>query len=154
VTTRIWTFLPVELDHVPPPKSVAAARDWLREAMPAYKVEDIDHGKITFFDCGGNMGSTYCPGCNAELSAPDWSDWMTQDYDEEKGFHFSTRVMHCCKMPARLDGIVFENPCMFGRFAIQVTDTMKTYSETEITDVKNRLADTLGCPMRYLEAHY
>jgi hypothetical protein len=43
---------------------------------------------------------------------------------------------------------------MFGHFAIQVADTMKTYSEEEILDFEQKLAKYLRCPMRHLEAHY
>jgi AraC-like DNA-binding protein len=60
--------------------------------MPAYKGEAIDHGKIAFFDCGGNMGATYCPHCRTEMNAPVWSDWMTDDYGEAKGFTFSNNL--------------------------------------------------------------
>jgi hypothetical protein len=154
MTTRIWSFLPIEMAHVPQAAAVERAVQWLREAVPAYKVEALDHGKITFFDCGGNMGATYCPHCKTELSGSDWSVWMTKDYSETTGFIFSTRIMPCCQSPARLDEIVFENICMFGRFAIQVTDTMKTYSEYEITNVEKSIAFYLGCPLRHLEAHY
>jgi thiol-disulfide isomerase/thioredoxin len=154
MTTRIWSFLPVDMNHVPKAADVENAVHWLREAMPAYKVEAIDHGKVAFFDCGGNMGATFCPHCKTELSAPDWSAWMTEDYDDADGFTFSTRNMLCCKTPVRLDEIIFENTCMFGRFAIQITDTMKTYSEEEIVGFEERLVTHLGCALRHLEAHY
>jgi thiol-disulfide isomerase/thioredoxin len=154
MTTRIWSFLPVDMNHVPEATAIENAVHWLREAMPAYKVEAIDHGKIAFFDCGGNMGATYCPHCRTEMSAPVLSDWMTDDYDAAKGFTFSIRAMPCCGSQARLDDIAFENTCMFGRFAIQVTDTLKTYSEKEILGFEERLVNHLGCPLRHLEAHY
>jgi hypothetical protein len=61
--------------------------------------------------------------------------------------------MSCCKRQVQLDEITFENTCMFGRFAIQITDTMKTYSEEEIVGFEERLVTHLGCPLRHLEAH-
>jgi hypothetical protein len=129
MTTRIWSFLPVDVSHVPKATDVENAVHWLRETMPAYKIKVVNHGKITFFDCGGNMGATYCPDCKTEINGPEWSDWMTEDYDEAKGFTFSTRTLTCCGARLQLDKIVFENLCVFARFVIQVTDTMKTYSE-------------------------
>lgn len=140
MTTRIWSFLPVDMNHVPKPENVALAVTWLQVAMPAYKVEAIDYGKIAFFDCGGNMGATYCPECGTEQSAKAWSQWMTEDYDAAMGFRFSTRAMPCCGRPMTLDRIKFENPCMFGRFGIAVTDTMKTYTDTEMDGFANELA--------------
>jgi hypothetical protein len=154
MSTRIWSFLPKDISHVPAMALIQLSVDWLRTAMPAYKVEAIDHGKIAFFDCSGNMGATFCPHCKTELSASDWSGWMTEDYDETKGFQFSKRNMQCCDVSVSLDAIVFENPCMFGRFGIAVTDTMKTYSATEIDNFAAELAKRLGTPVRYLEAHY
>jgi hypothetical protein len=140
--------------YAPSAETTEAALTWLRTAMPAYKVEAIDHGKVAFFDCGGNMGSTFCPECKTEMDASDWSDWMTKDYSETGGFHFSERRMLCCGSSLTLDKIIFENPCMFGRFGIAVTDTMKTYSEDDMNRFAVELADHLGCPVRYLEAHY
>jgi hypothetical protein len=154
MTTRIWSFLPVDMHHVPSTEAVEAAVTWLRVAMPAYKVEAIDHGKITFFDCGGNMGATFCPECKTEVKASEWSDWMTKDYSEKEGFCFSKRQMSCCGASLTLDKIAFENLCMFVRFGIAVTDTMKTYSEDDMNRFAAELADQLGCPIRYLEAHY
>jgi hypothetical protein len=154
MSTRIWSFLPKDVSYVPAKPLIEQSLDWLRTAMPAYKVEAIDHVKIAFFDCGGNMGATFCPHYKTELSASGWSDWMTEDYDEANGFQFSKRNMQCCGVSVSLDAIVFENPCMFGRFGIAVTDTMKTYSETEIDNFADELAKRLQCPIRYLEAHY
>jgi hypothetical protein len=154
MTTRIWSFLPVDMHHVPSADATLAAVTWLRIAMPAYKVEAVDHGKIAFFDCGGNMGATLCPECRTEMGAQEWSDWMTKDYSETDGFRFSTRRMSCCGVSLTLDRIVFENLCMFGRFGIAVTDTMKTYSEDDMNRFATELADRLGCSIRYLEAHY
>jgi hypothetical protein len=142
------------MDHVPAPDKAVAAVTWLRAAMPAYKIEAIDHGKVAFFDCRGNMGATYCPECSTEQSAETWSEWMSEDYDDEKGFRFSTRAMPCCGVPMTLDRITFENACMFGRFGIAVTDTMKTYPDTEMDAFAAEMAVRLGCPVRYLEAHY
>jgi hypothetical protein len=100
------------------------------------------------------MGVTCCRHSKTELSGPDWTEWMTEDYDERNGFTFSTLTMPCCYVPTRLGEIVFESLCMFGRFAIQVADTMKTYSEEEILDFEQKLAKYLRCPMRHFEAHY
>jgi hypothetical protein len=154
MTTRIWSFLPVDMLFVPKAKAVADCIVWLRSAMPAYKVEAIQHHKIAFFDCGSNMGSTHCPHCKSEVDAEEWANWMTHDYDEKYGIQYSSRKMKCCGVESTLDKIEFENPCMFGRFAVQVTDTMKTYSEVEMARFQRLIASKLGCQIRYLEAHY
>lgn len=154
MTTRIWSFLPVNILFVPESSAVSGCVEWLRHAMPAYKVEAVDHQKIVLFDCGGNMGSTYCPNCDSEVEAEEWANWMTHDYDEKNGFLFSSRKLKCCGVETTLDEIKFENLSMFGRFAIQVTDTFKTYSDVEMLQFQTEIALRLGCPMRYLEAHY
>jgi hypothetical protein len=154
MSTRIWSFLPIDMLFVPQPDAVASCVEWLRHAMPAYKVAAVDHQKIEFFDCGGNMGSTYCPNCNSEIEAEEWGEWMTHDYDEQRGFEFSTRKLKCCGAEITLDKIKDEYPCMFGRFAIQVTDTLKTYSDVEMERFRGDIAVRLGCPIRYLQAHY
>ena len=154
MSTRIWSFLPLDMRFVPTQDRIENAIAWLRLAMPAYKVEAIDHGKIAFFDSGGNMGATYCPQCHTEQSAGDWSEWMTEDYDDEAGFEFSPRVMPCCGQLATLDRIIFENSCFFGRFGIAVTDTMQTYPESEIEAFATQLGTHLGCAIRFLESHY
>ena len=154
MSTRIWSFLPLDMRFVPTQDRIENAIAWLRLAMPAHKVEAIDHGNIAFFDCGGNMGTTYCPHCQIELSTGDWSEWMTEDYDDASGFQFSTRVMPCCDQTASLDQIIFETPCFFGQFGIVVTDTMQTYSESEIEAFAVQLGTHLGCAIRFLESHY
>jgi hypothetical protein len=155
MTTRIWSFLPLDIQHVPSKEKVESAVLWLRGAMPAYKVEAIDHGKIAFFDCGGNMGSIFCPCGNAELSTEEWSDWMTEDFDEAKGFQFSARAMLCCGTEMTLEQIIFENVCMFGRFGIAVTDTMQTYSvnETALITKRGQTRIPRGHPCRWGTHH-
>jgi hypothetical protein len=50
MSTRIWSFLPKDMSHVPANALIQQSVDWLGTAMPAYKVEAIDHGKIAFFE--------------------------------------------------------------------------------------------------------
>jgi hypothetical protein len=110
MTTRIGSFLPVDMQFVPAAVLVADCVAWLRNAMPARKTEAIDHHKIVFFDNGGNTGESYCPYCNSEVAAVDWAERMNRDDDEKYGFRFSIRKLKCCGTETTLDKIDFECP--------------------------------------------
>jgi hypothetical protein len=78
----------------------------------------------------------------------------TWEWGQPDAAFYCVANTQCCGTETTLNKIKDDYPCMFGRFAIQVTDTMKTYSDVEMDQFRSEIATRLGCPIRYLEARY
>jgi hypothetical protein len=154
MSTRIHRFIPADTHHVPAPEKVSVTLEWLRAHVDAYKIDAISPGHIIFFDCGEGLDKVLCPVCGTDVGDPFWKDWMDSSYDEDAGFMLTLRALACCKTDVRLDQLVYDAPCTLGSFAIEITDTMKTWPDVEIEELMREIAQRLDCPLIRIDAHY
>jgi hypothetical protein len=154
VSTRIHSFVPVNVRHVPLPFTVTLALDWLRQTIDAREISACTPGHIIFFDCGEGLDLVGCPHCRKDIGGPLWKDWMDESCTLETGFTLTGRVLPCCGKSARLDQLVFDGLCVFGSFAIEITDTMTNLSDDEFAMLGAELQARLQCRLVGVDAHY
>jgi hypothetical protein len=153
VTTRIHRLVPASIDFVPGPEAIAAALALARATVDARQIEACVPPFIVFFDCGGNLPDVACPSCKADASAG-WDNWMDASCAVDTGFAFTERVMPCCGATVSLETLLLDPPCAFGRFAIEIVDTMTTLSPDRWTRLRRKLETILGCPLTQIDADY
>jgi hypothetical protein len=71
---------------------------------------------------------------------------MDADYSEKKGFRLEPIPLPCCKHRDTLDGLVYEMPQGFSRYALGVRNINQDLPETLLT----KLEDALGCRLRII----
>ncbi len=154
MSTRIHNLIPRDIYFIPDAADVARTVSWLISRIEAYKIVAVTPGHLIFFDCGGGLDTVCCPICGADIGDPLWKDWMDTSYSQTNGFTLSTRTLACCGSSVQLDQLVFDAPCAFGSFAIEITDTMATLTDEERADLLRETEMRLGCPLIWIDAHY
>jgi hypothetical protein len=154
MTTRVHKFVPVDARHVPTSNNVSTTLTWLQSNVDAYQIEAVQLGHITFFDCGGGLDLVACPHCRRDIGGPLWKDWMDESCTLETGFTLTERLLPCCRTSVRLDQLYFDPLCAFGSFAIEITDTMKTWLDDEFAALQVELAKRLSCALQRIDAQY
>jgi hypothetical protein len=154
MSTRLHRFVPRDVRHVPTPAKAAVGLAWLRTEIAADKIEAEAPGHITFFDCGGGLDKIFCPSCQTEVDAELWKDWMDAAWTEGAGFTLTSRVLACCSTAISLEALGSAPLCVFGSFALVITDPMTTPSDAELRVMLHKLEAMLGCPLHRVDAHY
>lgn len=109
---------------------------------------------VTFIDQGANLERVLCPGCQGELDLDWWSEEMSRSGSGELGdstFTNLTVSTPCCAVSTSLNELVYEWPAGFARFEVAVLNPQRGWLEP---DELNRVADTLGHPLKQVMAHY
>jgi hypothetical protein len=79
---------------------------------------------------------------------------MDRAWSAEGGFTLTTRVLGCCGTATRLDALGSDPLCAFGSFAIEITDTTTTLSESAFDSILRELETSLACRLQRVDAHY
>jgi hypothetical protein len=153
MSTHIHSFVPLDPYFVPAVSDLAVALTWLRSEVDAYKIEAVTPGHVIFFDCGGGLDDVLCPKCRTDIG-PLWKEWMDESYTEDGGFALDSRTLKCCGANFRLDQLIFNAPCAFGSFGIDIADTTTTLSNGEVAALIQGLEQRLSCPFRWMHASY
>lgn len=107
------------------------------------------HDTVQVVDCGQNLERIRCPGCGAELSGQWWGQEVTLRYEE--GFATLSTTPPCCGAETSLNDLVYDWPCGFARFEIDVLYPDRGWlSEEEV----GRIAEALGHPVRQILSHF
>ncbi len=154
MSTRIHRFVPSDIDFVPPSAATAATITWLKTMVDAYLIEATEPDHITFFDCGAGLETVSCPTCGVDIGDLLWKDWMDASYAEATGFTMSQKTLACCETTVALNQLIFDAPCAFGRFAIEITDTLTSLTDDEVAQLMNEAGSKLGSALMRIDAHY
>jgi hypothetical protein len=126
----------------------------VRETIAARIIDTSIPGHVTFFYCGADLDLVGCPHCRKDIGGPLWKDLMDQSSEQGAGFTLTERMLPCCGKPVRPDQLVFDPPCAFGSFAIEVTDPLRTLSDGEWNSRMRELEARLQCLLQRVDAHY
>jgi hypothetical protein len=153
MSIRMHRFIPLDPHFIPLDVNVQTALIWLRSHIDAYQIETVIPEHIIFFDCGGIFDDVLCPQCRKDIG-PLWKQWMDESYTQDAGFALSSRALDCCGADVRLDQLIFDAHCAFGSFGIDMTDTMTTLSDAEVTALMEQAEVLLSCKVQHVDAHY
>ncbi|MGV9279094.1 hypothetical protein [Streptomyces sp. NPDC003730] len=110
------------------------------------------HRTARFVVCGTNLERILCPRCGTDLyaTAGEWfGRAVTDRYDE--GFATLLTTPPCCGAETSLNDLVYDWPCGFARFEIEVLYPERGWlGEEEVA----RVAEALGHPVRQILSHF
>lgn len=136
--------------HVPSGEIQARAKAWFDKHAPdrdEITVQVFDH--VEFIGCGANLSSVTCPRCQRELDMEWWTQRM-DEYEEGRGFVFRPFVAPCCGAALTLQDLVYDWPCGFGRFVMDVMNpNIGLLTEAQVDE----LARIFECPIRVVYQH-
>ena len=105
--------------------------------------------EVQFFDPGGNFERVLCPHCRADVTK-NWT--LAMDGAWSNRFSNLTFETPCCRKASDLNNLIYEWPAGFARFVLEVSGLNVGRF---LTDVKvERVAQSLGCRVRQILAHY
>ncbi|WP_395571072.1 hypothetical protein [Streptomyces sp. BK79] len=100
--------------------------------------------------CGENLQGIRCPRCGADLYTGEWFGKEVTARHEE-GFATLGTTTPCCGARTSLNDLVYDWPCGFARFEIDVLYPERDWlSEEELA----RVAEALGHPVRQILSHW
>jgi hypothetical protein len=141
------------MSFVPGSEAIAAGLEYTRREVPASRVEASTPPFVVFFDCGGLEIDVTCPRCYSDASDI-WDQWMEESCEVDTGFAFTKREMPCCGNIVSLEELHLDPACAFGRFAIEIVDTLTTLSAEQWGEFQRGLEGHLGCTLLRIDAHY
>ena len=112
------------------------------------EIEVRRYDVINVVDCGGNLERITCPHCAAEIGTRWWAGLLEER--AESGFDDLTASLPCCDCPALLTDLVYEWPCGFARFEIEIWNPSRDwFTDAELTAI----SEALEHPVRQVLAH-
>ncbi len=107
------------------------------------------HDTVEVVTCGQNLERIRCPGCGADLSMRWWGREVT--LRQEEGFTTLGAAPPCCGAETSLNDLVYDWPCGFARFEIDVLCPERgPLSARELA----RVAEALGHPVRQILSRF
>jgi hypothetical protein len=145
-----WIALvPEDPFFVPAREKQSVARNRLAEIAPGADAVEVQvSDAVQFFDCGANFERILCPSCQSEIPIAWWQERMDEDYDQ--GFKLASYITPCCGLTSTLQGLVYEWPQTFGRFAL---DAMNPNIGMLDDKHKRELEEILGTKLIVIYQH-
>ena len=122
-------LVPSELEFVPGAAARRRALELAAElAFGEEELRDEAHGTPQFFDCGANLDSIRCPVCRKDFARA-WGGWM--EAARATGFRDRRAATRCCGSEIRLEDVLYNLPCAFGRYALVLQNPRRPPSEAD-----------------------
>ena len=117
---------------------------------------DLKHNEISFsyghhpefVDCGSNLHAIYCPTCREALDFGWWGQAM--DKASESQFENLAIQLPCCGGVSTLNDLVYDMPCGFASFQIQIANPSVEPTHEDLRRVEKLLEHSI----LMINAHY
>ncbi len=152
MSDNVLSVIPTDPRWQPEPALAERARVIVEELLPEpggiSEVKLTWHEHVAVVDCGANLQRITCPRCAAEIGTSWWGDLLEDRY--ETGFDDLTADLPCCGRTASLTDLVYDWPCGFARFEVEIWNPDRDwFSGDELAAI----AEALGHPVRQIMAH-
>lgn len=145
MSDSVLRFVPADRLFVPSEAASERAVARVRAVFAAAdEVRAVVSQDVELVDPGGNMGSVGCPLCGAPLD-----EWWCEVMTAER-LRAPWLEAPCCGSTICLDGLRYEWPVAFARYALQVLNPGRDPSPAEVMELES----LLGCALRLVRAHY
>jgi hypothetical protein len=144
------TLIPEDPRFVPSEERSSRALDRFRKVAP--ESDNIEIKKTpdpTFYDCGANSDSVFCPRCTTKIEIAWWQERMNEDF-EKPGFRLATYLTPCCGEECTLNDLNYDWHQGFACFGIEAMNPR--IGEVESGLIKE-FEDILGTPLRVIYQH-
>ncbi|MDW3647137.1 MAG: hypothetical protein R8P61_08745 [Bacteroidia bacterium] len=142
MSTSILRITPSNPLFIPPENARSSALNYLKTRFRKGKqIEERISEKIIFIDQGHNISEPSCPLCSSVLEIEWFAETVDSSYKED--FVNLDYPSPCCKKLINLNELLWEFPCAFGKYYLEVWDIERMLSEHEIKVLKAKLASSL-----------
>jgi hypothetical protein len=144
-------LIPCDARFLPDTDDAEAAIEAFRNLAPdANEITVFRSEKVEFFDCGENFVDLSCPSCGTRIQNEWWWEAMSQDHTPETGFNLAEYDLPCCSTRSSVNGLVYNMPQAFGRFALCGKDcNIVSLTDAQVQD----LGRILKCELRVVYQH-
>ncbi len=115
--------------------------EYLNEKIQAERITFIDHGKISFIDCGGELESITCPICGNNIEFDWWGKAMS--ISAQDGFSDFSVTLPCCGQAASLNCLKYDRPCGFARNEIKLANPSLPFDKIPLEELETILGQRL-----------
>lgn len=120
----ILKIIPIDPYALPDEVTYRRIVNHIVKAFPKCEIAEGISDFPQFVDCGDDLEGVSCPLCKAEIDSDDWSMLMDASYDDE-GFSSLSITTPCCHKPSSLNDLIYDAPCAFSCFEVDVADPKK-----------------------------
>jgi hypothetical protein len=155
MSDTILRVFPLDPEFVPDEAGVARAVEEARQLFSGrwVEVEAETSDQVLFVDNGENLERVVCPHCEREIDLDWWADRLDEAMQRVDALPaHQLLTVPCCGAEVRMDELRYEWPVGFARFVIDVWNP-DPWPE-ELDPVTQRLAASVGSPMRAIWAYY
>lgn len=130
MSTSILKITPSNPLTIPPDSARLSALNYLKTRFEKDKeINEKISDKIMFIDQGQNFSEPSCPLCKSILDMDWFADTVDGAYKNDfKELDFPSP---CCKRVINLNELVWEFPCAFGKYYLEIWDIERLVSKHE-----------------------
>lgn len=134
MSTNCAKLIPCDYQFIPENESADQAVRFLKQNI---KADDITYDIFEnpeFIDCGENLTEISCPYCKAEIDFDRWGEMMNECSSSD--FSNLEISLPCCGKKSSLNDLIYDFPCGFARFEIDISEPEATLDDAEIHEVE------------------
>jgi len=107
---------------------------------------------MAFIDSGASQEEVRCPSCGHEVE--DWGEWMSECWDDDKGFDLDARPLSCCRLEATLHELDYgQFGAGFARATVSATPRSREPLSELIPANRPRIEAAFENPVRFIWRH-